>query len=64
MILCQCKGVTDRTIETLISEGANSLKAIANSCGAGRKCKPCAAEIISMLDRVNAASDQEMRCAA
>jgi bacterioferritin-associated ferredoxin len=57
-------GVTDRAIETLISEGATSLKAIAKTCGAGKRCKPCASEIASMLDRANAACAEEMRCAA
>ncbi len=51
MILCQCSGVTDATIHKLISEGASTLKAIAASCGAGKRCKPCASEIASMLCR-------------
>ena len=45
MILCQCSGVTDTTIQKLISEGAATVKAIAMGCGAGKKCKPCASEI-------------------
>jgi bacterioferritin-associated ferredoxin len=51
MILCQCQGVTDATIEKLISEGASNLRAIVKSCGAGRRCAPCRAEISSMLCR-------------
>jgi bacterioferritin-associated ferredoxin len=56
MILCQCKGVTDATIEKLISEGASSLRAIVQGCGAGRRCAPCRAEIASMLCRAGAAA--------
>jgi bacterioferritin-associated ferredoxin len=52
MILCQCSGVTDATIHKLISEGAATVKAIASSCGAGKRCKPCASEIAAMLCRV------------
>jgi len=51
MILCQCSAVTDATIEKLISEGASTLRSIVKSCGAGRRCAPCQAEIKSMLYR-------------
>ena len=51
MILCQCQGVTDATIEKLISDGASNLRAIVKSCGAGRRCAPCRDEINSMLCR-------------
>jgi bacterioferritin-associated ferredoxin len=49
MILCQCKGVTDAAIKKLIEEGASTLQAIVKTCGAGRRCPPCRAEICSML---------------
>lgn len=54
MILCQCKGVTDATIKKLINEGASTLSAIVKTCGAGRRCAPCRAEIASMLCRDSA----------
>lgn len=54
MILCQCAGVTDRTIRKLIAEGARSLAEIARGCGAGRCCQPCREEIAAMLYRQSA----------
>jgi len=51
MILCQCKGVTDARIKKLIEEGASTLQAIVKTCGAGRRCPPCRAEISAMLCR-------------
>jgi bacterioferritin-associated ferredoxin len=64
MILCQCKGISDTTIQKLISDGASTVKAIAKSCGAGKMCKPCASEIASMLNRASITAGQETRCAA
>jgi bacterioferritin-associated ferredoxin len=56
MILCQCSAVTDATIQKLINEGATTLRTIVKSCGAGRRCGPCRAEICSMLCRDGASS--------
>jgi bacterioferritin-associated ferredoxin len=68
MILCQCKGVTDATIQKLIQEGASTLQAIVKTCGAGRRCPPCRAEICSMLCRDTAGArydaGSETACAA
>jgi bacterioferritin-associated ferredoxin len=63
MILCQCSGVTDTTIQKLISEGACTVKAIAMGCGAGKRCKPCASEIAAML-QASAPVGAEAACAA
>ncbi len=54
MILCQCSAVTDATIEKLINDGASNLRSIVKSCGAGRRCPPCRAEINAMLCRAGA----------
>ena len=56
MILCQCKGVTDAAIKKLIEEGASTLQAIVKTCGAGRRCPPCRAEISAMLCRDTASA--------
>jgi bacterioferritin-associated ferredoxin len=51
MILCQCVGVTDCTIKTLIADGASSVAEITRRCGAGRCCAPCREEIAALLYR-------------
>lgn len=49
MIICQCTGVTDRTIDGLIDEGVRTLEQITARCGAGRCCLPCREEICRLL---------------
>lgn len=41
MIVCSCKGITDRTIRTLIRDGACSMRDIGHACEAGRGCGGC-----------------------
>ncbi len=45
MIVCSCKGITDRTIRILIRDGACSMHEIAHACDAGRGCGGCHATI-------------------
>ncbi len=42
MYVCICRGVTDKTIKSLIiNNGASSLKDVQNFCGAGGDCRTC-----------------------
>ena len=41
MIVCLCKGITDRTIRTLVRDGACSIREISHACDAGRGCGGC-----------------------
>lgn len=41
MIVCSCKGITDRTIRDLIRNGTCSLRDISRRCDAGRGCGGC-----------------------
>jgi len=49
MIICHCKGVTDREILKTIADGAATVKEVARGCGAGMYCRPCRAEVAQML---------------
>jgi bacterioferritin-associated ferredoxin len=49
MIVCLCHGVSERTLEKIIDEGAGSLKAIQKQCGAGGDCGSCRFHIAQML---------------
>lgn len=51
MIVCHCHQVSDREIRQAIDDGASSLEAIGNVCGAGSGCGGCASEIASLLFR-------------
>jgi bacterioferritin-associated ferredoxin len=41
MIVCLCRGVSDRTIRLAIAGGATSTDAVAARCGAGTDCGSC-----------------------
>ena len=41
MIVCLCKGVTDRTVRGLVRQGARSLREVGRACEAGRTCGGC-----------------------
>jgi bacterioferritin-associated ferredoxin len=41
MIVCSCKGITDRAIRTLIRDGVCSMREIGRACEAGRGCGGC-----------------------
>lgn len=49
MLLCHCKGVTDRTIDCAIACGARSLDDVAAACGAGAHCGGCRPAIDDLL---------------
>ena len=41
MIVCHCRGVTDRAIRDLLQKGACSTSEVAEGCAAGRFCGGC-----------------------
>ena len=41
MILCLCRGVSDRTVRLAVATGATSVEAVAARCGAGTDCGSC-----------------------
>ena len=51
MIVCLCKGVSDRQVRQAIGEGHTSLKAIARRCGAGTglNCGACHESLRAMI---------------
>ena len=49
MIVCLCKGVTDRDIRQSIDGGARTVEMIARQTGAGTCCGACQPQIMHML---------------
>jgi bacterioferritin-associated ferredoxin len=41
MILCHCKGVSDKSVRRAIQCGASSVRDVARTCGAGTGCGGC-----------------------
>jgi bacterioferritin-associated ferredoxin len=50
MIVCLCRGVSDRKVRLAVLAGAASLSAVARACDAGRGCGACHEEIERLLD--------------
>ena len=55
MLVCQCNGVSDRTIRRVVRSGASSVRQVARTCGAGSSCGDCALAIRKII-RAEAAS--------
>lgn len=41
MILCHCKVVADRDVQTAVTHGARTVSAVCKATGAGRDCGAC-----------------------
>jgi len=41
MIVCQCNGVSDRTIRKLVRDGASNRSQVLRACMAGKACGGC-----------------------
>mgnify|MGYP005838674863 FL=1 len=45
MIVCHCRGVTDRQIKRVVQEGAVSAREVAQATGAGMRCGGCRSNV-------------------
>ncbi len=50
MIVCLCRGVSQKKVLEVIDSGARSVSEIARSCGAGSDCGSCVPMLQQMLD--------------
>jgi bacterioferritin-associated ferredoxin len=41
VIVCQCRAVSDRTVEAALADGARTLSAVCRSTGAAQDCGSC-----------------------
>ena len=51
MIVCHCRGVTDRQIRRLVREGACSAREVARSTGAGMRCGGCRSTVNEVVNQ-------------
>lgn len=56
MILCLCRGVTDREVSEAVQRGASTVAEVRRACGAGMECGTCLADIREHLDTAGARS--------
>ena len=50
MIICQCNGVSDRTIRKAIRDGASNRNEVVRACMAGRACGGCVPAIDQIIE--------------
>jgi bacterioferritin-associated ferredoxin len=58
VIVCLCRGVSDRTIAAALSDGARTAAEVAARCGAGTGCGACVPTIERLCTR---ACDADLR---
>ena len=51
MIVCHCRGITDRQIKRLVREGACSTREVAKATGAGMRCGGCRPNVKQVVDQ-------------
>jgi bacterioferritin-associated ferredoxin len=50
MLVCHCKGLSEREVRSAIEAGACTRRALARQCGAGSVCGGCRPVIEELLD--------------
>jgi nitrite reductase (NADH) large subunit len=50
MIICQCNGITDRTIRKVVRDGASNRNEVIRSCTAGTACGGCVPAIDQIIE--------------
>ena len=50
MLVCHCRGVTDRQIRRLVKDGANSTREVARATGAGMRCGGCRSNVTKVVN--------------
>jgi len=58
MILCMCRGVSDRTVRALIAAGAQTRDEVQEACGAGSDCGQCWADLADLLEDIRETGHQ------
>jgi bacterioferritin-associated ferredoxin len=56
MILCLCRGVSEREVADVVERGATTAGDVRRQCGAGSDCGSCVADIERCLDAARACS--------
>jgi len=49
MVVCLCRGVSDREVREVLARGASTLREVGRACGAGVDCGSCRDLLRGML---------------
>lgn len=55
MIICLCRGVSDKDVRRAVGRGAGAVEAISAACGAGSDCGACTLMLVDLLMESEAA---------
>jgi bacterioferritin-associated ferredoxin len=55
MLVCLCKGVSDRIVRLAVASGATTVDGVGARCGAGTDCGGCRHAIQDMIEDLGAA---------
>ena len=50
MLVCVCKGVSDRRIRALVKNGARHWRDVVSQCSAGSDCGTCLAQVRDLVE--------------
>lgn len=50
MLVCHCRGITDRQIRRLVRDGATSTREVARATGAGMRCGGCRSNVKQLVN--------------
>lgn len=55
MIVCLCRGVSKRQVETAVAKGAATVHEVARACGAGSDCGACQHMLAALIEDARSA---------
>jgi bacterioferritin-associated ferredoxin len=61
MVVCICRAVSDRTIESAIRDGASTVADVSRHCRAGTGCGACHGQVAEMISRYADAKDENRK---
>jgi bacterioferritin-associated ferredoxin len=55
MIVCLCRGVSERHVETVVAKGAATVHEVSRACGAGSDCGACRHLLAALIEDARSA---------
>jgi len=55
MIICLCRDVSEREVETAVARGATTVSEVSRACGAGSDCGACHHLLAALIEETHSA---------
>ncbi len=55
MIICLCRDVSERQVETAVARGATTVSEVSRTCGAGSDCGACQHLLAVLIEETHSA---------